>query len=229
MRCLVPKEKWMLKLGAVHPLYGDILVMCLIWPGHRRTFGSLRLLSTTLLLSGMRWNYLVYLQCISLDHIPKTELLLFLFAEIVAVLKGHTGLVKGVTWDPIGKYLSSQSEDKSLRIWRTVDWQTEIVITEPYEKVIKRLPRSDSVNINQSSPFCFVILWKCGTTVGLRHDWSPDGQYLVSAHAMNNSGPTARIIERDGWKYDKDYVGHRKAVNCIVSLISFSISSIDPL
>ncbi|XP_065200302.1 protein HIRA [Planococcus citri] len=111
------------------------------------------------------------------------------FPEIVAILKGHSGLVKGVTWDPIGKYLSSQSEDKSLRIWRTVDWQTEVVITEPFEN--------------------------CGTTVALRHDWSPDGQYLVTAHAMNNAGPTSRIVERDGWKYDKDYVGHRKAVNCV--------------
>ena len=31
-----------------------------------------------------------------------------LTAEQVAVLKGHTGLVKGVTWDPLGKYLASQ-------------------------------------------------------------------------------------------------------------------------
>lgn len=28
--------------------------------------------------------------------------------EQLAVLRGHTGLVKGVTWDPVGKYLASQ-------------------------------------------------------------------------------------------------------------------------
>ena len=33
---------------------------------------------------------------------------LCLFSEQIAVLKGHTGLVKGVTWDPVGKYLASQ-------------------------------------------------------------------------------------------------------------------------
>lgn len=126
-------------------------------------------------------------------------------------------MVKGVTWDPIGKYLSSQSEDKSLRIWRTVDWQTEVVITEPYEKVRNLLRIKCCCLVYWFTTFFFFTYLKCGTTVGLRHDWSPDGQYLVSAHAMNNSGPTARIIERDGWKYDKDYVGHRKAVNCIVS------------
>ena len=28
--------------------------------------------------------------------------------EQVAVLKGHSSLVKGITWDPVGKYLASQ-------------------------------------------------------------------------------------------------------------------------
>lgn len=31
-----------------------------------------------------------------------------LFAAQVVVIKGHDGLVKGVTWDPVGKYLASQ-------------------------------------------------------------------------------------------------------------------------
>lgn len=56
-----------------------------------------------------------------------------------------------------------------------------------------------------------------GTTHVLRLSWSPDGHYLVSAHAMNNSGPTAQIIERDGWKTNMDFVGHRKAVTVVVS------------
>ena len=56
-----------------------------------------------------------------------------------------------------------------------------------------------------------------GTTSILRPSWSPDGTYLVSAHAMNNGGPTAQIIERDGWNTDKDFVGHRKAITCVVS------------
>lgn len=34
---------------------------------------------------------------------------------------------------------------------------------------------------------------------------------------MNGGGPTAQIIEREGWKQDKDFVGHRKAVTCVVS------------
>lgn len=112
--------------------------------------------------------------------------------SIISVLKGHTGMVKGVAWDPVSKYLASQSDDRTVRVWRTSDWNCVSTITEPFEG--------------------------CGgTTHVLRLSWSPDGLYLVSAHAMNGGGPTAQIIEREGWKCDKDYVGHRKAVTCVVS------------
>ncbi|XP_059118424.1 protein HIRA-like [Peromyscus eremicus] len=112
------------------------------------------------------------------------------FPEILATLRGHSGLVKGLTWDPVGKYIASQADDRSLKIWRTLDWQLETSITKPFDE--------------------------CGgTTYVLRLSWSPDGHYLVSAHAMNNSGPTAQIIERDGWKTNMDFVGHRKAVTVV--------------
>ncbi len=40
---------------------------------------------------------------------------------------------------------------------------------------------------------------------------------LIFFKAMNGGGPTAQIIEREGWKTDKDFVGHRKAITCVVS------------
>jgi hypothetical protein len=39
----------------------------------------------------------------------------------------------------------------------------------------------------------------------------------VSAHAMNNAGPTAQIIDRGGWGTSLDFVGHRKAITVVVS------------
>ncbi|CAI8036090.1 Protein HIRA, partial [Geodia barretti] len=108
----------------------------------------------------------------------------------VSTVAGHRGLVKGITWDPVGKYLASQSDDRSVRIWRTSDWCEEKVITEPFRR--------------------------CGgTTHILRLSWSPDGRYIVSAHALNNDGPTAQIIERGDWKMGVDLVGHRKAVEVV--------------
>jgi protein HIRA/HIR1 len=68
--------------------------------------------------------------------------------------------------------------------------------------------------------FFWLQTWfQCGgTTHVLRLSWSPDGQYVVSAHAMNNSGPTAQIVDRDGWKTRMDFVGHRKAITVVVKI-----------
>lgn len=60
----------------------------------------------------------------------------------------------------VGTFLASQSDDRTVRVWRTKDWSCDKVIKEPFEE--------------------------CGgTTHVLRLSWSPDGLYLVSAHAMN--------------------------------------------
>jgi len=108
----------------------------------------------------------------------------------VATIKGHTGLVKGISWDPVGKYLASQSDDRSLRVWRRSDWQEEANITSPFQN--------------------------CGgTTQMLRLGWSPDGRYLVTAHALNNDGPVAKIVDRSEWSAGMDFVGHRKAVEVV--------------
>ncbi|KAM9194770.1 protein HIRA isoform 4-T4 [Dugong dugon] len=124
------------------------------------------------------------------ENIPKMLCQMDNHLEILATLRGHSGLVKGLTWDPVGKYIASQADDRSLKVWRTLDWQLETSITKPFDE--------------------------CGgTTHVLRLSWSPDGHYLVSAHAMNNSGPTAQIIEREGWKTNMDFVGHRKAVTVV--------------
>ncbi len=110
--------------------------------------------------------------------------------EQVATLTSHTGLVKGLAWDPVGKYLASQSDDKSVRVWRTADWKEETKVTDPFEN--------------------------CGgTTHVLRLSWSPDGRFIVSAHSLNNDGPTAHIIERNTWKTGMDFVGHRKAIEVV--------------
>ena len=66
-------------------------------------------------------------------------------------------------------------------------------------------------------PLVTCLVLQCGgTTHVLRVGWSPDGSFILSAHAMNNSGPTAQIVERDGWQCGRDFVGHRKAITVVV-------------
>ena len=38
---------------------------------------------------------------------------------------------------------------------------------------------------------------------------------------MNNSGPTAQIVDREGWKTSLDFVGHRKAITVVVMLVFY--------
>lgn len=64
---------------------------------------------------------------------------LFVCTEILATLKGHSGLVKGLTWDPVGKYIASQADDRSLKVWRTMDWQLETSITKPFDEVLQNV------------------------------------------------------------------------------------------
>ena len=48
-------------------------------------------------------------------------------------------MVKGLTWDPVGKYIASQADDRSLKVWRTLDWQLETSITKPFDEVMRQL------------------------------------------------------------------------------------------
>lgn len=64
---------------------------------------------------------------------------------MVTCLRGHTGLVKGLTWDPVGKYIASQADDHSLKVWRTVDWQMDANITKPFSEVQKHRQGVDMV------------------------------------------------------------------------------------
>ena len=47
--------------------------------------------------------------------------------------------MKGLTWDPVGKYIASQADDRSLKVWRTMDWQLETSITKPFDEVFQNV------------------------------------------------------------------------------------------
>ena len=49
-------------------------------------------------------------------------------------LKKHTSWVKGLAWDPVGRFLLSSSADKSIVCWDTTDWTVDKVISEPFEE-----------------------------------------------------------------------------------------------
>lgn len=54
-------------------------------------------------------------------------------SERIRKLDQHNGFVKGVCFDPVGEFMATQSDDKSVKIWRTTDWGLEAEIREPFE------------------------------------------------------------------------------------------------
>lgn len=61
------------------------------------------------------------------------DLLTTVLTERLAKLDLHQGFVKGVCWDPVGEFLATQSDDRTVRIWRTTDWQLQETVTKPFE------------------------------------------------------------------------------------------------
>jgi protein HIRA/HIR1 len=79
---------------------------------------------------GLVWVYTWYI-----SFIPFTS---FAFAdafrsERLRKLDLHQGFVKGVCWDPVGEFLATQSDDRSVKIWKTSDWSIEAEVTKPFE------------------------------------------------------------------------------------------------
>ncbi|RXW22218.1 hypothetical protein EST38_g3631 [Candolleomyces aberdarensis] len=109
--------------------------------------------------------------------------------ECVRKLEQHQGFVKGVCWDPVGEFLATQSDDKTVKIWRTTDWSLEAEVTKPFE----------------DSP---------GSTFFRRLSWSPDGAHITASNATNNKGFVfiAAVITRNTWTSDISLVGHENTV-----------------
>lgn len=53
--------------------------------------------------------------------------------ERIRKLDQHNGFVKGVCFDPVGEFMATQSDDKTVKIWRTTDWGLEAEVTKPFE------------------------------------------------------------------------------------------------
>ena len=103
-------------------------------------------------------------------------------------LEGHQGFVKGVCWDPAGRFLASQSDDRTVKIWSATEWKEVATVSKPFK----------------DSP---------GSTWFRRLTWSPDGAHVTASNAMNAGAVfTAAVISRDSWQSDISLVGHGDTV-----------------
>ncbi|KAJ1595299.1 hypothetical protein NDA14_000312 [Ustilago hordei] len=107
--------------------------------------------------------------------------------ERLRTIDAHQGFVKGVVFDPLGQYLATASDDKTVKVWRTSDWSLERSVTHPF----------------LTSP---------STAFFRRPSWSPDGSLLLCANAMSGPVFVASVVKRSNWTSDIYFVGHENAV-----------------
>ncbi|XP_047317043.1 protein HIRA isoform X2 [Impatiens glandulifera] len=104
-----------------------------------------------------------------------------------AVLRGHSSLVKGVTWDPIGSFVASQSDDKTVIIWRTSDWTLAHKTEGHWAKSL-------------------------GSTFFRRLGWSPCGHFITTTHGFQKPRHSAPVLERGEWSATFDFLGHNAPI-----------------
>jgi protein HIRA/HIR1 len=116
-----------------------------------------------------------------------------------------------VCWDPVGEFLATQSDDRSVKIWRTTDWSLEAEVRKPFEDspgstFFRRLRR---VHPFKLIPLYFLIP---------NTSWSPDGAHITASNATNNKGFVfiAAVIARNTWTSEISLVGHENTVEVAV-------------
>eukprot|EP01040_Poterioochromonas_malhamensis_P016066 gene16066-18138_t len=103
------------------------------------------------------------------------------------ILTQHQSFVKGIAYDPIGKYLISCDSSNVVILWDSEHQYSVIqILTTP----LKNSPDS---------------------TLFRRIHWAPDGSSVCLTSALKSSKPIGMILRRNDWENIADLVGHKNS------------------